>query len=152
MLVRKAETEAEEQTLANRRRILRPTMESYSQIQSWKNHRRVAVTPVLSWLEKRIPPEESITSLQIVFDKITPGVPRRAEIKFTLFITPAAGEDNAVATSWLNTAIDDFSKAGISIQGITKSEPVVLENIGRTIDVSIQITQNLSETAANNKP
>ena len=141
-MVRKAEVEAEEQTIANRRRILRPTMESYAQLEAWKAQRRVAVTPVLTWLEKRMPPEQSITSLAIVLDRITPGVARTGTVSFKLYILPAAGDDDVLATAWLNSAIESFAKCGMSIKETSKSPARDVDG-GRVIDVVISFSQSL---------
>lgn len=141
-MVRKAEVEAEEQTIANRRRILRPTMESYSQLEAWKAQRRVAVTPVFTWLEKRLPPEQALTSLSIVLNRITPGVARTGTISFKLFIIQAAGDDDTLATAWLTSAIESFAKCGVAIKEILKS-PARAVDTGRIIDVTINFSQSL---------
>ena len=106
--LRENNADAEESVIANRHRELLPTIESYAQISNWASHQRLSFSPVLDWIEKAIPPESSISELDISLDKITPGSPRTATLKMTVYMSAAAGPA-AEATTWV-----DGIKAGLT--------------------------------------
>lgn len=136
---RKADIEAEETAIANRRRQLRPTIESYAQVKSWELSQRVAFTPLLSWLEENTPPESAVNSLEIVLGKVTPGAPREGTMSFTTYISDAAGADDTRANQWVYSAKGALASSEITVADIAISESTP-EGQGRTVQVEIPFT------------